>query len=1405
MDAALKELDKLQKLTSDVPAMGKSKTPAIQDSLNSLLQTLYAQKKRLEAGLTSEAELVTLARAVEARKKEIDERQKEIYNSLARYGKALDKKFTTPLPTYEPLFASKDAQSALEHVIAMHFLRTGRFSTAETFIQEFSVDLPTERQSQFVALYRILVALRNKDIKPALEWVELNRDFLQSRSSSLEFYLHRSEYLRLLLMPEPSEQSSAIQYATRYLQPFFSAHTAEFKRLMTCLIFLPKKRMQTSPYEDLTSDTIHVDLENMFATEFSASLGMSKQPPLRVVGDIGGGGALAKIEKGRKIMRERKSEWSQTDQLPIEIPLPAENRYHSIFACPVSKDQSTEQNPPMMMNCGHVVSKDSLQKLSKANGRVKSSELARLTVDEIEFLDAVINRAPPSATTFIHIFKAYNDVISEYGLDAENEVEYYKKLLKIGTLKGENWASKWRAVKMQNGYITSSSAPPRTKLHPLKATPTVPKTHTLPPKVAPITPHPQSSTTRLLQRLKGLQHERPVEPSESAHDDLLSQTDITDTRTDSPPSVVALQARGRSSSEFTVTSNSLGLDVGPVPSYPPSSTLAPGKPTGLRWLEQDSDIEKSQVLHPLPSSSAPRRRLADLRAPKQPPADEDDAWNKIRVAQDEQSADHFRDMRLLQRSFDVWKQGYDWVTATTTQIAHARDTFVLRVALHKWSSALSRQREHAAHADARANAYRLKAVFMLWHERLQGRRKAAWRADMRMRMQTVRSLREAALRRDVWARWRQLYQSRLLQQRLAARLIERSFERWKGRLREMDAMRERADEFAVTKEGEVVDRCWDSWVRASELKSAERIIAERVGARVVKESIAFWRQRTHEHQRADALHDATVKRSAFNRWKGVHNRYWLWNDELTGKSPAKKSAFKILDFFGGLGGLEETPTAQGDLEGLATLPRLFLPSALKPCRLFGPPVWHKRLATQQGAHTFAVQYANAQLQFRLLFKWRVQLRASLKLFRQAKIANKYFVMRRALMIWVDKAEERGRQKRLREWNKGRAGKLFAGWKEKALRLRRHRLAELEIQKRIDARALKDVLSRWTNRVIAVKLRELEVVQQKDKAIVLSAFCKWKKVCIRHAEELSLMESYQDVKREENMRRMFYKWLTAARKVRHKRVKLQEREVEMRRIQLEAAWDKWRGRFQTENLLPLEETFILQSRNVAMYRAFAIWRSKTGSLPAVHFHASHVRAKFWRIWRNGMPRALRARQAREMDKKAVFSRVLEKWLQVYRTKVALRAVARARQMRLPTSYKPILAHRPTPMPPRSRNIFLPSTPVRPPSPDVATAKEMDRATPSISQSKPRASLLTSRRPHDRHHLPDVTPVRPKFSTRSMDAREDGHREPSPARSVMSQPQSAVAIEAHTNLWAELKDIRRRSRTPTVPARMTSGSP
>ena len=55
------------------------------------------------------------------------------------------------------------------------------------------------------------------------------------------------------------------------------------------------------------------------------------------------------------------------DELPIEIDVGQEHRYHSVFACPILRQQTTDQNPPMKLVCGHVISKDALNKLSTHN------------------------------------------------------------------------------------------------------------------------------------------------------------------------------------------------------------------------------------------------------------------------------------------------------------------------------------------------------------------------------------------------------------------------------------------------------------------------------------------------------------------------------------------------------------------------------------------------------------------------------------------------------------------------------------------------------------------------------------------------------------------------------------------------------------------------------------------------------------------------------------------------------------------------------------------------------------------------------------------------------------------------------------------------------------------------------
>eukprot|EP01024_Parvocaulis_polyphysoides_P075172 TRINITY_DN9708_c1_g1_i1.p3 TRINITY_DN9708_c1_g1~~TRINITY_DN9708_c1_g1_i1.p3 ORF type:complete len:104 (-),score=14.27 TRINITY_DN9708_c1_g1_i1:526-807(-) len=55
--------------------------------------------------------------------------------------------------------------------------------------------------------------------------------------------------------------------------------------------------------------------------------------------------------------------------MPLEIDLGEEFMFHSIFACPVSKEQSTPNNLPMMLPCGHVLCQDSINNITTSNQR----------------------------------------------------------------------------------------------------------------------------------------------------------------------------------------------------------------------------------------------------------------------------------------------------------------------------------------------------------------------------------------------------------------------------------------------------------------------------------------------------------------------------------------------------------------------------------------------------------------------------------------------------------------------------------------------------------------------------------------------------------------------------------------------------------------------------------------------------------------------------------------------------------------------------------------------------------------------------------------------------------------------------------------------------------------------------
>jgi hypothetical protein len=329
----------------------------------------------------------------------INDDLKETYSGLNKYTKALDKLFKDrPLPSieYDALSSQPDL---INRAIVMHLLREGQFSVATTFLSEISnKKLPAQSgnvepnsnkgaealaidqfqsdgiRDQFTIMYHILQQLREEsDLIPAIHWARQNREALESRGSNLEFELCRLQFVWLFRGRKEQKASvsgrqAALEYARRDFQAFVPRYLNEVQQLVGAMAFYPN--LDDSPYRAIFNNpSAWKDVAHTFTREFCSLLGLSADSPLYIAATAGAI-ALPTLLKLQTIMKAKRTEWTSQNELPVEIPLPPSYLFHSIFVCPVSKEQATDQNPPMMMPCGHVIAQESLNRLSKS-GKLK--------------------------------------------------------------------------------------------------------------------------------------------------------------------------------------------------------------------------------------------------------------------------------------------------------------------------------------------------------------------------------------------------------------------------------------------------------------------------------------------------------------------------------------------------------------------------------------------------------------------------------------------------------------------------------------------------------------------------------------------------------------------------------------------------------------------------------------------------------------------------------------------------------------------------------------------------------------------------------------------------------------------------------------------------------------------------
>ncbi|KAH7981765.1 hypothetical protein HPB52_001075 [Rhipicephalus sanguineus] len=228
-------------------------------------------------------------------------------------------------------------------------------------IKDLSSSLATEHRDLHGTVSKVGKAI-DKNFVPDF-WATSSEEH-ELQGTALHFQLHRLHLVGLLQRGAAAE---AIAYARAHLAPLARQHERDLQVLMGSLAFLRVPGgLARSPYAFLLEPALWSDTCEAFTRDACALLGLSVRSPLAVCVEAGSL-ALPALLNIKQVMMQRQvaGVWSTRDELPIEIRLGCQ--FHSVFACPILRQQSSDANPPMRLVCGHVISRDALHKLASGS------------------------------------------------------------------------------------------------------------------------------------------------------------------------------------------------------------------------------------------------------------------------------------------------------------------------------------------------------------------------------------------------------------------------------------------------------------------------------------------------------------------------------------------------------------------------------------------------------------------------------------------------------------------------------------------------------------------------------------------------------------------------------------------------------------------------------------------------------------------------------------------------------------------------------------------------------------------------------------------------------------------------------------------------------------------------------
>ncbi|KAI6207641.1 Protein RMD5-like protein A [Aphelenchoides besseyi] len=280
--------------------------------------------------------------------REMTAEHRQIHSEISKCGKNLDRLFKVELRDLirneKELEAHTPYFSKVNRLIFEHLMSLGRAEVAETFMKESELKLKVPPKCDINLMRSIMEPFKRCEYMPAIEWVKENAN----ENKSLLFQLHRQHMLQLLIDRRNME---ALMYA-RNLQQFATIFDSEITALMAVVVSYPN----VERHQNLFLKSNWLELEEELASALT-----NFRSPLSMIMEVGAR-AIPQLLKYQTLLRKDNEDqvWFG-EELPIEVPIP--EYVHSTFTCPIMKTQTTEENPPMRLTCGHVISKEALSRL----------------------------------------------------------------------------------------------------------------------------------------------------------------------------------------------------------------------------------------------------------------------------------------------------------------------------------------------------------------------------------------------------------------------------------------------------------------------------------------------------------------------------------------------------------------------------------------------------------------------------------------------------------------------------------------------------------------------------------------------------------------------------------------------------------------------------------------------------------------------------------------------------------------------------------------------------------------------------------------------------------------------------------------------------------------------------------